>query len=66
MICAWRWRDGFMQELAVGDEGFRNSALSRYLGFSLRTFVPVVLLFVFINSVAQKYFAVDLLRLFAS
>ena len=66
VVCAWRWRDGFMQELSVGDEGFRNSALSRYLGFSLRTFVPVVLLFVFINSVAQKYFAVDLLRLFAS
>jgi NSS family neurotransmitter:Na+ symporter len=66
VFCAWRWRDGFMKELANGDAGFHNSGLSRYLSFSLRTFVPVVLLFVFINSVAQKYFAVDLLRVFAS
>jgi NSS family neurotransmitter:Na+ symporter len=66
IVCSLRWRKGFSEELAIGDEGFRGSALSRYLTFSLRTFVPVVLLFVFINSVAAKYFAIDLLRLFTS
>lgn len=66
IICSLRWRKGFSEELAVGDEGFRDSMLSRYLTFSLRTFVPVVLLFVFINSVAAKYFAIDLLRLITS
>lgn len=66
ILCAWRWRDGFVEELSAGDAAFRNSGLARYLAFSLRTFVPVVLMFVFINSVAQKYFAVDLLRIFAS
>jgi len=66
IICSVRWRKGFSEELAIGDEGFRGSGLSRYLTFSLRTFVPVVLLFVFINSVAAKYFAIDLLQLFTT
>jgi NSS family neurotransmitter:Na+ symporter len=65
IYCAYRWRDGFINELSQGDESFKNSLLQRYLSFSLRTFVPVVLMFVFINSVAQKYFAVDLLMVFA-
>lgn len=65
IYCAYRWRDGFVDELSQGDESFKNSLLQRYLSFSLRTFVPVVLMFVFINSVAQKYFAVDLLMIFA-
>jgi NSS family neurotransmitter:Na+ symporter len=65
IYCAFRWREGFVDELSQGDSSFRGSLLSRYLNFSLRTFVPAVLLFVFINSVAQKYFAVDLLMFIA-
>jgi len=65
ILCAWRWgRKGFGDEMAVGHDGFRGSLLERYIHFSLRTFVPVVLLFVFINSVAEKYFAFDLLGVF--
>ncbi len=64
-FCAWRWRQaGFTGELSVGHESFRGSWTDRYINFSLRTFVPVVLLFVFINSVAEKYFAVNLLAVF--
>lgn len=63
VICATRWKNGFVDELTDGDATFKGSALQRYLSFSLRTFVPVVLLFVFINSVAAKYFAVDLVSL---
>jgi neurotransmitter:Na+ symporter, NSS family len=65
IVCAYRWRQGFTDELSAGDDSFRNSALAGYLTFSLRTFVPVVLLFVFVNSVAAKYFAVDLISLIA-
>lgn len=65
IYCAYRWREGFADELSQGDNSYRGSLLSRYISFSLRTFVPVVLLFVFINSVAQKYFAVDLLMVFS-
>lgn len=62
IFCAWRWgRKGFSEELSVGHESFRNSWLDAYINFALRTFVPVVLLFVFINSVAEKYFAANLL-----
>lgn len=64
--CAFRWRDGFIEELSQGDASFRHSLLARYLKFSLRTFIPVILLFVFFNSVAQKYFAVDLLQIFTN
>ena len=63
MLCATRWKEGFVDELTDGDATFKGSVLQRYLSFSLRTFVPVVLLFVFINSVAAKYFAVDLVSL---
>jgi neurotransmitter:Na+ symporter, NSS family len=65
IVCAYRWRGGFIDELSCGDDGFRASAVARYLDFSLRTFVPAVLMFVFINSVAAKYFAVDLIGLLA-
>lgn len=62
IFCAFRWgRAGFSEELAVANPAFRGSLMERYVNFSLRTFVPVVLLFVFINSVAEKYFAVNLL-----
>jgi NSS family neurotransmitter:Na+ symporter len=65
IFCALRWgRKGLTEELSVGHEDFRGSLTERYVNFSLRTFVPVVLLFVFINSVAEKYFAFDLLGLF--
>ena len=62
-----RWKSGgFSAELAEGDSAFLGSALDRYLNFALRTFIPVVLLFVFINSVAVKYFAFDLVALFTN
>lgn len=64
ILCAYRWRDGGLSaELNRGDEGYAGSWMERYVNFSLRTFIPVVLLFVFMNSVAQKYFAFDLLSL---
>lgn len=63
IVCAYRWRGGLSKELATGDDKFSGSWIEKYLNFSLRTFIPVVLLFVFLNSVSQKYFAFDLLSL---
>ena len=65
IFCAYRWKNGGLSaELAVGDSRFIGSALDKYLNFALRTFIPAVLLFVFINSVSVKYFAFDLIGLF--
>lgn len=66
MFCSLRWRRGLRDELAVGTDGYIGSMLERYISFSLRTFIPVVLLFVFINTVLSKYFAVDLLSYLGS
>lgn len=65
VLCAWRWRrdGGLHGELEIGYPHYRRSFTERYVNFSLRTFIPVVLLFVFFNSVALKYFAFDLLSL---
>lgn len=64
IVVSFRWRNGGLSaELATGDAAYRGSLTERYVNFSLRTFIPVVLLFVFLNSAAQKYFAFDLLSL---
>ncbi len=64
ILCAYRWRNGGLSaELNRGDEHYSGTWMERYVNFSLRTFIPVVLMFVFLNSVAQKYFAFDLLSL---
>lgn len=65
ILCAYRWRvgGGLSAELSRGDANYAGSFGEKYVNFSLRTFIPVVLLFVFLNSVAQKYFAFDLLSL---
>ncbi|MDP1931271.1 MAG: sodium-dependent transporter [Gammaproteobacteria bacterium] len=63
-LCAYRWRNGGLSsELVVGDDSYAGSLAEKYINFSLRTFIPVVLLFVFLNSLSQKYFAFDLLSL---
>ncbi len=64
IVVSLRWRNGGLSsELAQGDPHFRGSLTERYVNFSLRTFVPVILLFVFLISASQKYFAYDLLSL---
>ena len=65
LICIfamYRWRRAnFNAALEVGSEGLRRSLLERYIDFSLATFIPVVLLLVFISSVSAKFFGVDFL-----
>lgn len=59
LICIfarYRWKRAFDQEMDLGDGGYKGSFLQKYVDFSLATFIPVILLLVFINTVAQKYF----------
>jgi NSS family neurotransmitter:Na+ symporter len=64
IVVSYRWRNGGMSaELATGDPHYLGSLEERYVNFSLRTFIPVILLFVFLNSASRKYFAFDLLSL---
>ncbi len=50
-----------MQEVGEGDESYTTSLLASYVNLSLGTFIPVVLLLVFANNVAQIYFGYNLL-----
>lgn len=62
LFVAFVWRKhNLNKELSVGDADFEGSITQKYIDFALTTFIPVVLLFVFINTVCLKFFAFDLL-----
>lgn len=64
LICIfviYRWKKhNFNSELDCGAPDFKNSWFERYVNFSVSTFIPVILLAIFINTVALKYFGVAL------
>ncbi|WP_105103357.1 sodium-dependent transporter [Microbulbifer pacificus] len=55
VIYKWK-RANFDQELTEGDSGFAGSLSQKYVNFALGTFIPVILLLIFINTVALKFF----------
>ncbi len=55
VIYKWK-RANFDQELTEGDSGFAGSFSQKYVNFALGTFIPVILLLIFINTVALKFF----------
>ncbi|MEH6442849.1 MAG: sodium-dependent transporter [Oceanospirillaceae bacterium] len=58
LFVSYRWKkQAFNQELCEGNEGFEGSLMQKYLNISLGTFIPVVLLLIFLNTVADKFFA---------
>ena len=62
LFVALRWRrNNFNAELRQGDEKFEGSLTQKYVNFSLGTFIPVVLLLVFINTVCIKFFGFSLI-----
>ncbi|MEM0910272.1 MAG: sodium-dependent transporter [Pseudomonadota bacterium] len=65
LIClfvSYRWKNkGFNHEAELGAEGYKNSILEKYVSFSLCTFVPIILLVIFVNTVALKYFGFALI-----
>ena len=56
IFCVYRWRlAGLSSELSKGDPDYEGSRLEKYINFSLGTFIPFVLLLVFISTVFQIY-----------
>lgn len=64
LICLfvrYRWKQSqFHGELEQGAPTYKGSWFERYVDFSLSTFIPLILLLVFINTVALKYFGTPL------
>ena len=61
LFVSYRWKTHSLNhELSVANDGFEGSLMQKYINFSLGTFIPIVLLAIFLNTVAQKYFAISL------
>jgi NSS family neurotransmitter:Na+ symporter len=61
----YRWKKHhFNAALDEGAPSYKGSFFERYVDFSLGTFIPVILLVIFLNTVSTKFFAVGLLDLF--
>lgn len=60
LVCVfviYKWKKAnFDRELQQGDSGFSGSWAQKYVNFSLGTFIPAILLLIFINTVALKFF----------
>lgn len=60
LICIfviYRWKKAnFNAELDKGAPQFAKSWFEKYVNFSVGTFIPVILLLIFINTIALKYF----------
>ncbi|WP_448548992.1 sodium-dependent transporter [Thalassotalea fusca] len=65
MFVSYRWKKANLtEELSAGNSGYAGTWVEKYVNFSLGTFIPVIVLFIFINTVATKFFAVNLLSVF--
>ena len=61
LFVIFRWKKAnFNKELTEGLEQGSNKMLLAYSDFALKTFIPVILAIVFINTVAIKFFGVNL------
>jgi NSS family neurotransmitter:Na+ symporter len=60
LICLfviYRWKSAnFNTSLEEGSNGFKGSWFEKYVDVSLKTFIPFILLVIFVNTVAVKYF----------
>lgn len=57
LFVSYRWKKhNLSEELATGNEGYKGSFAEKYINFSLSTFIPVILLGIFLNTVAVKFF----------
>jgi len=65
LICIfviYKWKKAKLNaELDKGAPHYQNSWFERYVDFSVGTFIPLILLLIFINTVALKYFGTALI-----
>jgi len=60
VIYCWR-RNNLDRAMSTGDEKYENSFSRKYVNFALSTFVPAILLFVFISTVMSKFFGISII-----
>ena len=60
VVYQWKKRN-FDAELEQGDPDYKGSLTERYINFALGTFIPVLLVLVFINTVMSKFFGTSLI-----
>ncbi len=61
IFVSYRWKKhNLSDELAIGNDNYKGSWVEKYINFSLGTFIPVIVLGIFLNTVAQKFFAYSL------
>ncbi len=61
LFVVYRWkRDKWGDEMAIGDDGYQGSFTQKYVDFALGTFIPVILLGVFINTVLIKFLGINI------
>lgn len=60
LIClfvVYRWRQAaFNAHLSEGNDKYQGSFIEKYVSFSIRTFIPVILAVIFLNTVLDIYF----------
>ena len=62
LFVAYKWRLSKLdEEMAIGDPKFLGSFTHRYVNFALGTFIPAVLLGVFVNTVCIKFLGFSLI-----
>ena len=62
LFVAFRWKKTNMNnELMEGDPSYATGLTKKYIDFSLTTFIPVILFFIFINTVCNKFFGFSLI-----
>ncbi|GAA5320995.1 MAG: sodium-dependent transporter [Candidatus Pelagadaptatus aseana] len=62
MLVSFRWKKANLdKELEIGDPNYKGSLLERYVNISLETFIPLILLFVFVDTVLLKFFGYSLI-----
>ncbi|NMP31864.1 sodium-dependent transporter [Thalassotalea sp. M1531] len=60
LFVSYRWKKhNLSEELATGNDGYKGSLSEKYINFSLSTFIPVILLGIFLNTVAVKFFGIN-------
>ncbi|WP_317930577.1 sodium-dependent transporter [Halioxenophilus sp. WMMB6] len=60
VVYQWKKRN-FDKELENGDADYKGSIMEKYINFSLGTFIPLLLLLIFINTVLSKFFGTSLI-----
>jgi NSS family neurotransmitter:Na+ symporter len=66
LICLfviYRWKKSkFNEEVEQGAPDYKDSWFERYVNFSLSAFIPLLLAVIFINTVALKYFDINIVQ----